>query len=466
MLRIVKVFYQIIICSFVLAVLVLVSVPWAVFAQARNANQAIELARSSLLNTQNADGSIGDGGTSDWAAMALAAAATNDPRFTSLKTYIAAQAGRVDKNSATELERTILALTAIGVNPYNIGNRNLIDELKALATGGQIGSPNFVNDDIFAILAFRAAGQDPTSEPFKSVIDFVKHNQLASGGFNDRVGGQEADIDITAVAAVALAPYHNTASIKNVLTSAQNSDGGFPSRAGSSSNVASTAWTIWAIGLNQRATEYLINQQQPSGSFGSILGTSYGLHALTGKSLPVGFVNAPAQPQPIPAEIIQPTPLPTPTPTQKPDVIPVNTPGVFEPVTQPQPEKNQERNLSDAPGASQSVPQPKKAPAKRPQPLPQKTNQPLATPVASVNRGSNLLLVTSNTYPKETLAQTYFEAQTVRPPQLIQPKNPLRNIVPYTLAIGAVTLASVLAIALLWRTSRPSELIQPRLALA
>lgn len=441
-----------------------------VHAQQRTVAQAIELARTHLLNSQNADGSIGDSSSSDWAAMALAAAATNDSRFTNLKTYITAQASRVDKNSATELERTILALTAIGVTPYNVQNRNLVDELKALAAGGQIGSPNLLNDDIFAILAFRAAGQDPATEPFKNAIEFVKRSQLGSDGFNDRVGGQEADIDITAVAAVALGLYHNTAAAKNLLASAQNSDGGFPSRVGSNSNVASTAWTIWAIGLNQRAVEYLINQQQSNGSFGSIIATSYGLHALTGRSLPVGLVNAPAQ-QPVgqvqnqqltqqPANqeqlqqtsgaIIQPILRPiastqtTPSPTQKPDLLPVATSDVVE-------------------NAPANTPRVKKIPSSPIQREPQTTNQPLATPAARVNRNSNLLLI-AGSHPKETLAQTHFEARTVEPPRLIQSKNSLRNAIPYTLAIGSVTLASIFAIVLLWRSASPSELTAPRLA--
>jgi len=417
--------------------------------QPRTTEQAIELARSYLLNAQNPDGSIGDTSTSDWAAMALGAAATNDSRFSNLKTYITAQASRVDKNSATELERTILALSAVGINPYSIANRNLVDELKALASGGQIGSPNFINDDIFAILAFRATGQDPASEPFKSTIEFVKRNQLANGGFNDRVGGQEADIDITAVATVALASYTNTGTAKNFLVITQNSDGGFPSRAGSSSNVASTAWTMWTIGLNQRAVEYLVNQQQANGSFGSILLTSYSLHALTGKSLPVGFVNPPAgEARPTggaPAAIVQPTPTPAPS---------VSTPSVVAPVAQPitqqKPEPLQERNLSTAPGAVEGG---------APGMVKQKPDVlPVATP--GVHEPVATILLIAGDYPKETLAQTSFGAKTVEPPQLSAPKREISNLVRIVLPIAVIALGSILVIIL--RT--PTELIQPHSA--
>lgn len=458
----------------ILATLLLIAgliFPWAfTSAQQSTTIQAIELARTHLLSSQNPDGSIGDSSSSDWAAMALTAAATNDSRFSSLKTYVTAQASRVDKNSATELERTILALTAIGVTPYNIQNRNLVDELKALATGGQIGSPNLLNDDIFAILAFRAAGQDPTTEPFKSVIEFVKRNQLGSGGFNDRVGAQEADIDISAVAIVALNPYTATASAKSFLASSQNQDGGFPSRPGTNSNVASTSWAIWALGTSQRASDYLLKQQQTSGSFGSILTTSYGLHALTGRSLPVAVATAPVQPVTQPASQQQPAPT-NQQPTQQPAPTRELQPQISPQITTDQGNKAPQPTIFEAkttkpdvkpvttPGVTKPSPKRTRATQKR-------VDEPLAAPVASVNRNSNLLLITSNTSPKETLAQTHFEAQTVEVPPIIQPKNKLSNALTYVLAIGAVTLVSILVIVLLWQSSRPTELIQPRLALS
>ncbi|MFY9484588.1 MAG: prenyltransferase/squalene oxidase repeat-containing protein [Patescibacteria group bacterium] len=467
---------------FALATSILIVPLFVVAQQQRSVGEAITLAQNNLFSQQSADGAIGSADTSDWAAMALAAAASNDSRFSTLKTYVTSQASRVDKNSATELERTILAITAVGVSPYNVQNRNLVDELKALANGRQIGSPNLLNDDIFAILAFRSAGQDPTIEPFKSVIEFVKRNQLPSGGFNDRVGGQEADIDITAVAAVALTPYTSIGNAKNFLASAQNSDGGFPSRVGSSSNVSSTAWTIWAIGINQRASEYLISQQQPNGSFGSILTTSYGLHALSGRSLPVAVVSPPVQPvtesasqqqpaptsqqvpqqparveqpQPTPAAIVQPSPTPKaaatqpPTKTKKPDVEPVTTPGVVKGVT------SGKRPVTQAQKNQKQIKQ---------------IEKPRAAPMASPNQNANLLVITSTTYPKETLAQTSFETKIVEPPQLIPPKPKigLRSAMTDILAIGTITSVSILALILSWRavSSSPTGLIQPRSALS
>ncbi|MBI3495505.1 hypothetical protein HY065_02670, partial [Candidatus Berkelbacteria bacterium] len=95
----------------------------------RGTQEAIALAITNLKNAQNPDGSIGDTDTSGWAAMALVAAGESNEK---LGDYLLISAKTVSKNSATDLERTILALTAAGKNPYDVAGRNLVADLKTL----------------------------------------------------------------------------------------------------------------------------------------------------------------------------------------------------------------------------------------------------------------------------------------------------------------------------------------------
>lgn len=434
--------------------------PWnlATAQTSRSVGEAIELARTNLLSQQNPDGSIGDFGTSGWATMALVAAGTPriDARFAKLANYLNGAAASVDKGSATELERTILALTALGLNPYNIGERNLINELKALAVGGQIGSPNLLNDDIFAILAFRASGQDPNKEPFRNAIEFVKKNQLPSGGFNDRVGATELDIDTTAAAIQALRNFADTSAAQSILRSSQNADGGFPSRIGGASNVASTSWVIWAIGAQAQALNYLVANQASNGSFGSVLVTSYGLQALTGRGLPIGFVSLPAgeagpPPEPPQQPVSQPVvPFPQPLPSvlERPIPIVVSTPAPT-PVPPAIAVPSSQPVITAPPQRKPSAPT-QKTPAKKP-----------ATPRAKVGvvkpiSQADTLVLVEGSYPKETLAQFSAEPQTVKLPALQQPTaGSSAGILATLIVLGAVTVFNTIGLILVWsRLSR------------
>jgi hypothetical protein len=136
---------------------------------------------------------------------------------------------------------------------------------------------------------------------------------------------------------------------KNYLTSAQNSDGGFPYSPGETSNTATTAWAdmaLHAAGVtgtpDTKAKEYMRGNQEENGSFrwqsgseGETFTTSYAVIALAGSKLPVKVMNVSTPtptptntPTPTPTNTLTPTntPTPTSTPTPTPTLTPTNTP--------------------------------------------------------------------------------------------------------------------------------------------
>src|SRR3990167_1412985 len=246
--------------------------------------------------------------TSPWSVMALAALQEN-PSADHLKNLSA--------SSAIQYEAPIIAIAAIGEDPRTFGNSDYVAALKNFYQNGQIGDAQTLNDDIFGILALRAAGL-PTSD---SVIAGSKNHLLAEqnadGGWGFTLSSS-SDTNMTAAAILATlaagvpASSGNIEDAKTYLQNAQNSDGGFPydpeSQFGTESDSSSTAWVVWALnalgikpptwsqGSNTPLT-YLDALQDSSGYFEfrsgsgedafSAVTTAYAVIAMSGKFLPV-----------------------------------------------------------------------------------------------------------------------------------------------------------------------------------
>lgn len=254
----------------------------------------------------------------EWAAMALAAAGQS-----------AADIPISDSTDgvATDLARRILAGAAAGRHVDF-----LADQLAALIVNGRVGTDTYMNDDIFTILALRAAGRDPQTGPLHDLIQSITTVQRSDGGWGVTTLSR-SDVDDTAAAVEAMVSAGAPTSIPTAiqfLHTQQNPDGGFPFRQGSTSNSASTAWAIsailadggsmgeWRVGGSSPMDMLWTLQQpdggftwQPGGSTGMELLTSYAVIALSGKSLPLAV-----PPPPPPA--IEPPPVPPPTPPSGP----------------------------------------------------------------------------------------------------------------------------------------------------
>ena len=252
----------------------------------RQARNAAMKAVKYLRLRQSKDGMIDNPAVSAWAAMAFASANV-DPKSVkrakgvkknkrrSLMDYLQEYSQtnlnrnwlrknrKAAKPLATDYARQIMAVYAARQNPRSHGGVNLVTELGRFYNNGQFGSTGLVNDDIFAIIAYRAGQVSPGDRKFRRAISFVLKNQHADGGFSYNTSARsKSDIDTTAAAIQALVLARKsgvrTASNNSLyvaiqraydfLLSKQQASGGFGYNSKfSRSNSQSTAWAMQAI---------------------------------------------------------------------------------------------------------------------------------------------------------------------------------------------------------------------------
>lgn len=271
-----------------------------------------------LRSIQQPDGCISNFATSSWATMAIAAAGEDPhawaPNGTSIVDYIKANINLLDLDSASDIARFILSMTAAGEDPRNINGTDYIALLEAHFNNGQIGSRQWLFDDFWGIIALVSAGKDISSQIVQDTIRFIKWKQNWDGGWG-WCEGASSDVDDTAAAIMALIATGEKADSKRIvmakwyLQSEQQPDGGFPSWG--VTNSASDSWAISAIvamgedpknwkknGIS--VVEHLLSLQNDDGSFNwtrsdptwvdKALMTSYAIIALCHKQYPVnGF---------------------------------------------------------------------------------------------------------------------------------------------------------------------------------
>lgn len=240
-----------------------------------------------------------------WSTMALAGAGESEIDLNHLKLVPAGQ------ESATTYAKYILALVATGKNPTNFGAENYIEKLKSFYQDGQFGEKNFINDDIWAILALGSIGQENLAI-VQDAKNYILSHQNPDGGWSYDISFASSDTNDTAAAIMAALEAGistSSDSIQNALSFLhlqQQNDGGFPYLANSSSDSCSDAWVISAIyKLNQNPTnpnwtkngknalEHLKSLQNEDGGFwwqvegDNKFCSSYALISLLGKYYPV-----------------------------------------------------------------------------------------------------------------------------------------------------------------------------------
>lgn len=296
-----------------------------------------------LSSQQNADGSIaGFGGTTAWATMAFVSTGSDPTTISkdevSLIDYL--KNNQPDEAaSPTVWSREILAIVAVGENPYDFGGLNYVQSLLAHYENNQIGDTAYLNDDVFGLLALLAVGETVDEAIIQNILSEIISNQETDHGFGWS-NSSGSDVDTTAATLQALIAareeeFNHTdldstiSSTLNYLQGTQNSDGGFPYAPGDASNVSSTAWTVMALraaGITgdayDTAQAYIIANQHSDGSFcwmgcdfgGDTFTSSYAIMALGNTVWPMGRYGGPA-----PDTAITPSPTPTqpqaPTPT-------------------------------------------------------------------------------------------------------------------------------------------------------
>lgn len=170
--------------------------------------------------------------------------------------------GILSTNKYTEYSRTILALSALGVDAQNFGGYNL---LTPLADFDQVCYQG-INGPIFALLALDSRNYSLPQSPQSSTqasrelyLEYILAAQTTDGGWNLSADPQKsANIDLTAMALQALSKYQDradvyTATQKALTYLAQNQDQSGAYASDGIINAESTAQVIIALcelGLN------------------------------------------------------------------------------------------------------------------------------------------------------------------------------------------------------------------------
>ena len=183
---------------------------------------------------------------SDWTALALARAGIADDYagyLARLQAYVErqyAENGSLHAVKATEYHRIALTVAALGGDPTAFGTKpdgtaiDLVAEGAYNWQGDDLGGQG-LNGWIFALLTVDAVGAKVPADARYSrqdMLDAIVSAQLPEGGFS--LGGGDMDVDITAMALQALAPYQQQypAVIDTALTAlsaAQTVNGGYES---------------------------------------------------------------------------------------------------------------------------------------------------------------------------------------------------------------------------------------------
>ena len=179
-------------------------------------------------------------GSSDWLAIGISRFGFEED----YEAYLTALSQRVkdlsDTDNATEWQRCAITAAAMGGDPADLEGIDLVkggvygrDENNSVGKQG-------LNGWIFALLTLDIMGyKTPEGAEFdrERILDEIVSSQNTDGGFSLSKG--ESDIDITAMALQAIAPYYNDFSRDDVRKSAD------------------------------KAVEYLSGKQDSSGTFGS-----------------------------------------------------------------------------------------------------------------------------------------------------------------------------------------------------
>lgn len=196
----------------------------------------------------------------EWAVFALARMGAEVPKgyydgyLRRLKETLRKSGGVLHKTKYSEYARTVLALTAIGVYPGDVGGYDL---LAPLGDYDQVVRQGLMGP-IMALLALDCGGYEvPAATEGKTqadrvgYVDYILERQLSDGSFS-LSGKEPGDPDITAMALQALAKYREEEAVAaaadralDFLSAAQMADGGYGSWG--SPNAESAAQVLVAL---------------------------------------------------------------------------------------------------------------------------------------------------------------------------------------------------------------------------
>lgn len=176
---------------------------------------------------------------SEWLVIALARSGRTvpDSYYDSVVKAVQDAGGELSDKKFSEYSRVILALTAIGKDPADVGGYDLLAKLADMDKVTYQG----LNGAIFALIALDSAGYEvpaaaegANQTSREALVAYILDKQLSDGGW--ALSGDSADPDMTAMAVQALAAYRDDAAVQaavdkavQTLSDMQLSDGGYSS---------------------------------------------------------------------------------------------------------------------------------------------------------------------------------------------------------------------------------------------
>lgn len=210
----------------------------------------------------------------EWMILGLARAGAEVPGgyydnyFERLSVYTAEQGGVLHARKYTEYSRVILAVTAIGRDPRDVGGYDLLAPLADFEQTVFQG----INGPVFALLALDSGGYDipantvgTTQATREMYVDYIISAQCSGGGWT--LAGDEADVDITAMSLQALAKYQDRKDVAEateraltVLSGLQLDNGGYSSyNSESSESVAQVLLALTELGIDVNDGRFVKN---------------------------------------------------------------------------------------------------------------------------------------------------------------------------------------------------------------
>jgi hypothetical protein len=179
-------------------------------------------------------------------------------------------------------ERVLHAAGSSGWNPMLVDGTDRVAEIRAQFQAGQFGDPSNINDDIWAILALRAAGVPASDPEIQQAATTIEAARAPDGGWAYNTLSLRSDTDITGMALAALADAgvavaHDSKAISFLDTQAHD-NGGYGSTIGATKNgdpdCQSTVWALHAFALLQEAPapgamSFLASLQKADGGLGT-----------------------------------------------------------------------------------------------------------------------------------------------------------------------------------------------------
>ncbi|MGN1230930.1 MAG: prenyltransferase/squalene oxidase repeat-containing protein [Anaerotignum sp.] len=262
------------ILSVFLALLLAVSVSVPAFAADKTELQkAIEISGAYLQKTVANPQISSIGG--EWTVIGLARSAIDVPQDYFTQYYqtaaetTAQKQGVLHARKYTEYSRVVLALTAIGADPSDVGRYDL---LQPLADFEKVTGQG-INGAAWALLALDSGGYEIPIVPDVKIqatrqmyVEQILSKQLADGGWN-LSGEGSADPDVTGMVLQALSKYTEQPAVKTAVEQAltclshlQDETGGFSSYAvETSESVAQVIVALGELGINFQDERFVKN---------------------------------------------------------------------------------------------------------------------------------------------------------------------------------------------------------------